>query len=109
MLDRYRAAHAAVWPEMLRALEESGWHNYSLFLCEDGTLIGYFESESPESAREQMAGTDVNRRWQQQMAPFFGVDGGDDHFEWVEELFNLEDQLVAASETRKEPDDDEEE
>jgi L-rhamnose mutarotase len=26
-LDEYRARHAAVWPEMLRALYDTGWRN----------------------------------------------------------------------------------
>ncbi len=35
-IEEYKARHAAVWPEMLRALARTGWHNYSLFLGEDG-------------------------------------------------------------------------
>ena len=31
-LEEYQARHAAVWPAMLHALAEHGWHNYSLFL-----------------------------------------------------------------------------
>ena len=42
-MAEYRERHAAVWPDMLRALHETGWHNYSLFLRDDGLLIGYFE------------------------------------------------------------------
>ena len=30
-MDEYKARHAQVWPEMLKALRESGWRNYSLF------------------------------------------------------------------------------
>ena len=38
-MDEYKARHAQVWPEMLKALRESGWRNYSLFLTPDGALI----------------------------------------------------------------------
>jgi L-rhamnose mutarotase len=31
-LEEYRRRHAAVWPEMLTALRDTGWHDYSLFL-----------------------------------------------------------------------------
>ena len=31
--------------EMRDALREAGWHNYSLFLGDDGALIGYLECE----------------------------------------------------------------
>ncbi len=76
-LDEYRERHRAVWPEMQAALHEAGWHNYSLFLREDGLLIGYFETPNFAEARARMARTDVNRRWQAEMASFFV--GGDSH------------------------------
>ena len=40
-LDEYKWRHRAVWLEMLDALRETGWNNYSLFLREDGLLVGY--------------------------------------------------------------------
>ena len=44
-LAEYRERHRAVWPEMLAALRDTGWRNYSLFLRDDGLLIGYVESD----------------------------------------------------------------
>ena len=41
-LDEYKRRHCEVWPEMLQALRDTGWHNYSLFLREDGLMVGYF-------------------------------------------------------------------
>lgn len=95
-LAEYRERHAAVWPEMLRALADAGWQRYSLFLGDDGLLIGYFETPSLDRAVEQMQHTDVNRRWQTEMAPFFEELGGarpDTGFTRLEEVFHLEDQL----------------
>jgi L-rhamnose mutarotase len=75
-LDGYRARHREVWPELRQALADAGWHNYSLFLDDDGLLVGYLETEDFDAARAAMAATDVNARWQAQMAPFFdGIDG----------------------------------
>ena len=70
-LQEYKARHAAVWPEMLTALRDTGWHNYSLFLRADGLLVGYLETESFELARSGMAAREVNGRWQREMAEFF--------------------------------------
>ncbi|GII30828.1 L-rhamnose mutarotase [Planotetraspora mira] len=70
-LEEYRERHSAVWPEMRAALSETGWHNYSLFLREDGLLVGYLETDDFEAARAAMAERDVNARWQAEMAPFF--------------------------------------
>ncbi|MFJ5610912.1 L-rhamnose mutarotase [Streptomyces sp. NPDC093221] len=70
-LDEYRARHADVGPRMREALSAAGWHNYSLFLREDGLLVGYLETEDFERARAAMDGTEVNARWQAEMAGFF--------------------------------------
>jgi L-rhamnose mutarotase len=95
----YRARHAAVWPEMLHALADTGWHNYSLFLREDGLLIGYVETASLEQAQAGMAATEVNTRWQAEMGEFFEeLDGRapDEGFLVLDEIFHLEDQLAAV-------------
>lgn len=94
-IEEYKARHAAVWPEMLRALKESGWHNYSLFLRPDGLLIGYVESEDLAAAQRAMASTEVNARWQAEMKEFFlDLDTApDEGFLLLEEVFNLESQL----------------
>ena len=43
MIEEYKKHHETVWPEMLAALSRTGWHNYSLFMREDGLIFGYFE------------------------------------------------------------------
>ncbi len=100
LLDEYRGRHAAVWPEMLRALKESGWRNYSLFARDDGLLVGYVESDDLAAARAAMAATEVNARWQAEMGRFFtGLDGRgpDESFLLLDEVFHLEDQLEGHS------------
>lgn len=98
-IAEYRERHSAVWPEMLRALKRTGWNNYSLFLRDDGLLIGYLETEDLSSVQEGMAATDVNARWQAEMSEFFvDLDGAPDAgFLQLTEVFNLEDQLAAAA------------
>jgi L-rhamnose mutarotase len=96
-IEEYKTRHAAVWPDMLQALHLTGWHNYSLFLREDGLLIGYFETpDSVQAAQAGMAATEVNDRWQAEMGEFFEeLDGRapDEGFLVLEEVFHLEDQL----------------
>jgi L-rhamnose mutarotase len=91
-LDEYRERHAAVWPEMLDALSAAGWRNYSLFLAPSGMLIGYVECDDFEAALEAMERTDVNARWQAEMAGFFqGLEGQrpDEGLRRLEEVFHL--------------------
>jgi L-rhamnose mutarotase len=84
---------------MLRALADHGWHNYSLFLRDDGLLIGYVETPSIADARAGMAATEVNARWQAEMAEFFeDLEGQapDEGFLVLDEIFHLEDQLATV-------------
>jgi L-rhamnose mutarotase len=102
-MAEYRERHAAVWPDLLLALAETGWHNYSLFLRDDGLLIGYVETPSLDEAQAGMARTDVNARWQAEMAPFFeDLEGRapDEGFLVLDEIFHLEDQLAVAGGVR---------
>jgi L-rhamnose mutarotase len=74
--QEYRARHAEVWPEMLAALREAGWHNYSIFLSDDGMVVGYLECEDFAACQAAMQATAVNARWQSEMAPFFELGPG---------------------------------
>jgi len=93
-LDEYKEHHKKVWPEMREALSRQGWHNYSLFMRDDGLLFGYFETpESFEAALSGMEGEEVNARWQAFMAPYFEALGGsrpDESMLELEEVFHLD-------------------
>lgn len=93
-LDEYVLHHQNVWPEMLEALSQTGWHNYSLFLDRsDATLIGYFETPDLQIALTGMAALEVNERWQTFMADYFvALDGNrpDEGFLRLENIFYLQ-------------------
>jgi L-rhamnose mutarotase len=93
-IEEYKERHKAVWPEMLQALRETGWHNYSLFMRDDGLLFGYVEvEENWEKALAGMATREVNERWQAEMAPFFEALAGrrpDENMLRLEEVFHLD-------------------
>jgi L-rhamnose mutarotase len=92
-LTEYKSRHREVWPEMLQALRESGWANYSLFLRADGLLVGYLETESFEQALAGMKSRGINERWQREMASFFVLPEGkaaDGAMAPLEEIFHLD-------------------
>jgi L-rhamnose mutarotase len=104
LLDEYIERHAAVWPDMLRALRQAGWERYSLFARPDGLIVGYLEAEDLAAAQRAITATEANTRWQLEMRRFFvSVDGqapaGD--LVLLEPIFNLDDQLAAAD--RRDP------
>ena len=76
---------------MRDALAKAGWGNYSLFLADDGLLVGYLETDDYAGALDAMAATDVN-------APLAGGDGGvlrrrrpaRPSFLRIEEIFHLD-------------------
>ena len=107
--------HENVWPEMRAALTKAGWGNYSIFLAGDGLLVGYLETEHDpfcpypkgftwsdpskgimlaadyQAALDEMAATDVNRRWQEEMSEFFVAAGPPDQsFLRLAEIFHLD-------------------
>jgi L-rhamnose mutarotase len=95
-LPEYRERHAAVWPDMLQAIADSGRHNYSLFLREDGLLIGYYETDSVEASQAALAADPRTVAWEAEMATFFVALEGrpDQHARQLPEVFNLEEQLA---------------
>jgi len=91
-LTEYKEHHKNVWHEMLDALRETGWHNYTLFMREDGLIFGYFETEeSLAMAQTKMAAKDINTRWQEFMSPFTDSNARpDETFIELEEYFHLD-------------------
>jgi L-rhamnose mutarotase len=96
-LDEYRERHAAVWPDMLRAIADSGRHNYSLFLRDDGLLIGYYETDDDAASQAALEADPRTAAWEAEMAGFFvALDGRPDQgAPRLVEVFHLEDQLAA--------------
>ena len=78
-------------------MRDAGWRNYSLFLRDDGLLIGYAEADDLAAAQERVARTEINARRQTAMSELFQIDGApDEAWEIIPEVFNLEDQLRSA-------------
>lgn len=69
-IAEYEQAHRHVWPELLRELESFGVRDYSIFR-RGQELFLYMRVPDFDVLLAQMAASDVNRRWQATMAPFF--------------------------------------
>ncbi len=61
--QEYDRRHAEPWPEMMRALAEAGFHNYTGF--RRGSQVVYYGEFHPDmaTALSAIGATDVNRRW----------------------------------------------
>ena len=62
-LADYDRRHAEPWPEMMRALDEAGFHNYTGF--RRGSQVVYYGEFHPDMAAAvgAIGATDTNRRW----------------------------------------------
>ena len=59
----YKKRHDEIWPELVTAIKEAGFSNYSLF--RRGTqIVGYFEVEpDAETAFAKLGKHEANARW----------------------------------------------
>jgi L-rhamnose mutarotase len=96
-LAEYRERHAAVWPEMLRALRDAGWRDYQLYLRDDGLLVGVVETDDLSAAQAAVDATEVSARWEADMAAFFVTGDGSGKAE-LPLVFDLDAQLAALGE-----------
>ena len=72
MEERYEAAHAAVWPEVLEGIRRAGVGSWLIF--RDGLdLFHFIDCEDYERAIGEFARDPVNQRWQAEMAPMMAV------------------------------------
>ncbi|THG30186.1 L-rhamnose mutarotase [Naasia lichenicola] len=99
-LAEYEQRHVSVWPSMLKAIEASGRRNYSIFLREDGLLIGYYEVDDDEASKRALAANPETAKWEAEAAGFFeALPGGrpDQNATTLREVFNLQEQLSRLS------------
>jgi len=102
LINEYVQRHTAVWPQMLRAIERAGRSNYSLFLRDDGMLIGYYEVEDDVASARTLALDPDTAEWEAEAARFFVALGGDRPDQGapkLREVFHLEDQLTSIGDT----------
>jgi L-rhamnose mutarotase len=88
-IDEYVAAHREVWPDMLRALKDSGIRNYTIF--RDGNRVfGYFEADDLAVAADYLGEQEVCTRWQDAMADLLEERVPDEGPLRLEEIFRLD-------------------
>ncbi|WP_061964710.1 L-rhamnose mutarotase [Demequina aurantiaca] len=98
LIDEYIEIHRSVWPQMLRAIEDSGRSNYSLFLRDDGLLVGYYETDDDAESARRLAEDSRTKEWEEQAQRFFvALEGGraDQGAPVLREVFNLEEQIAS--------------
>ncbi|MFF9565175.1 L-rhamnose mutarotase [Leifsonia sp. NPDC014704] len=99
LIEEYRHRHARVPQEMLDEIARSGRRNYSIFLGNDGLLIGYFETDDLQASTDYLASSTIATAWEADSARYFiGMDERPDQgFIRLIEVFNLASQRMDNS------------
>jgi L-rhamnose mutarotase len=72
MEERYEAAHAAVWPEVLEGIRRAGCSKWLIF--RDGLdLFHYIECEDYDRAIADLAQDPTSMRWEAEIATMMAV------------------------------------
>jgi len=89
--EEYERRHNPIWPELQELFKEHSVHRYSIFLDRGkDRLFAYAEIES-EELWQQIAGTEVCRRWWTRMKDLMLTNADDSPVVLVlDEVFHLE-------------------
>lgn len=89
-LQEYDLAHQAVWPELIDELRSFGVADYSIFR-RGQQLFLYLRVQDFELLKRQLAASEINQRWQRQMAPLFEPVPGDTSggYALMQEVFHM--------------------
>ncbi|MFB3828342.1 MAG: L-rhamnose mutarotase [Bryobacteraceae bacterium] len=93
-IERYKAYHARVWPEILEMIRKCNIRNYSIYLKDD-TLFGYYEyhGEDHEADMARMAADPKTQEWWSVMGPMQQPLPTRKQGEWwaeMEEVFHMD-------------------
>ena len=69
--EAYQKDHDEIWPEMVKAIKDSGISSYSLFFRSDGTIFGYLESDDMEKSNAYILEQPVRDKWEKAMDKYF--------------------------------------
>lgn len=91
--DIYEKRHAQLWPEMQKALNQYGAHNYSIFLeRETGHLFAYIEVED-ETQYKKISETEICQKWWHYMASLMKTNADESPVTVdLQEVFHLEEE-----------------
>lgn len=93
-IERYKAYHAKVWPEILEMIRKCNIRNYSIYL-KDNTLFGYYEyhGQDHDADMARMAADPRTQEWWSVMGPMQQPLATRRQGEWwaeMEEVFHMD-------------------
>lgn len=77
--EEYQKRHAAIWPELVKMIKDSGVSNYSIYWDKDtNILFGYQECSGEGNSQDTSNGIDpITQKWWDMMADIMEVNPKD--------------------------------
>ncbi|MCL5070548.1 MAG: L-rhamnose mutarotase [Actinobacteria bacterium] len=71
--EEYKQEHDNIWPELVKAMNNCGISNYSIFYSHsDGMLFNYLEiDEDYNKSMNELAKLEIAQKWWQRMDKYF--------------------------------------
>ncbi len=66
--EEYRRRHAAIWPELVSLLHETGVSEYSIFLDEETNTLFAFQLQDGSQSSQDLGDNPVVQKWWAYMA-----------------------------------------
>ncbi len=66
--EEYRRRHAAIWPELIKLIKETGVSDYSIFLDEGTNILFACQKQSGIQSSQDLGSDPVVQRWWKYMA-----------------------------------------
>lgn len=95
--NEYVNTHKKVWPDLLKAIKESGIDREIIWILEDKVII-YMMSRDFDSAMQKLGKTEIFKKWIEKMDPLMDEMqdySGKGNIIRLDTIFDLEGQLGA--------------
>lgn len=89
--DEYKRRHDEIWPELVDAIKDAGFNNYTIF--RRGLQVFLYVECEPDRATAfaRIGATDVNRRWSEWFADIIpSMTDADGELLYAEEVWHLD-------------------
>ena len=71
--DEYKKRHDAIWPELKKAISESGVFDYSIYLDEESLTLFAVQKVKDGGNPDSQKGMEIVRKWWDMMADIMDV------------------------------------
>ncbi len=73
MAEEYKRRHDAIWPELKKAISDSGVFDYSIFLDEETNILFAYQKLTADNTADNQKNLEIVKKWWDMMADIMDV------------------------------------